>query len=57
MLASAIFVGASLLLSRNVPPLVHGVSVPGTLAMVLSMGMALRLWRAINKSGHLDRRK
>jgi ubiquinone biosynthesis protein len=57
MLTSAIFVGSSLLLSRSVPPLVYDISVPGMAGIILSMGMALRVWLAINKSGHLDRRK
>ena len=57
MLASAIFLGSSLLLSRNVPPLIFDkVSAPGMMACVISIGLALRLWRAIGKSGKLDRR-
>jgi ubiquinone biosynthesis protein len=61
MLASALFVGSSLMLSRNVPPLLyvteHALSVPGTFGMGLSLVLGLRLWRAINKSGRLDRRQ
>lgn len=69
MLASALFLGSSLLLSRNVPPLVGNfwllnkipllgtISVPGAVGVGLSVALGLRLWRAINKSGHLDRRK
>lgn len=61
MLASALFVGSSLMLSREVPPLLylgeHTLSVPGAFGMGLSLGLGLRLWRAIHKSGHLDRRK
>jgi ubiquinone biosynthesis protein len=68
MLASAFFVGSSLLLSRNVAPLVRDlplthwipliqeISVPGMIGMGVSIALSLRLWRAINKSGHLDRR-
>lgn len=56
MLASALFLGSSLLLSRGVPPQLQGVSVPGALAMIVSILLGLRLLRAINKSGHLDRR-
>jgi ubiquinone biosynthesis protein len=56
MLASAMFLGSTLLLSRNVPPLVGGVSVLGAVVFGFSIMLGLRLWRAINKSGHLDRR-
>ncbi len=69
MLASALFLGSSLLLSREVPPLLGDlwllgkipllgkISVPGAVGIGLSVALGLRLWRAINKSGHLDRRK
>jgi len=69
MLASALFLGSTLLVSRAVPPLIQdipfmrwipliqGVSLPGIIGVVVSIGMGLRLWRAIRKSGRLDRRK
>jgi ubiquinone biosynthesis protein len=62
MLASALFVGSSLLLSRGVPPLIDlpfmpALSAPGALAAAVSIVLGLRLWRAISKSGHLDRKK
>ena len=69
MLASALFLGSSLMLSRNVPPLVgdlwllnripllETISVPGAIGVSFSVALGLRLWHAINKSGHLDRRK
>jgi ubiquinone biosynthesis protein len=57
MLASALFVGSSLLLSREAPPLIAGVSVFGASGCLLAMALGLRLLRAINKSGHLDRRE
>ena len=69
MLASALFLGSSLLISREVPPLVldlpltgwipliQEISVPGMVGVTFSIALGLRLWRAINKSGHLDRRK
>lgn len=56
MLASALFLGSSLLLSRQLPPLVFGVSLFGALGVVVSLLLGLRLWRAIHKSGHLDRK-
>ena len=57
MLASALFLGSSLLLSREVPPRIYGISVPGFAGAALAIALGLRLWRAISKSGHLDRHK
>lgn len=63
MLASALFVGASLLLSRQVPPVIHlppllpNTSALGLAAAIVSISLGLRLWLAINKSGHLDQKK
>ncbi len=57
MLASALFLGSSLLLSRDVPPLMYGISALGVAGSVVSFALGLRLWRAISKSGKLDRRK
>ncbi len=64
MLASALFLGSSLLLAHEVPPvlnirwlLLKDISSLGAFGMVLSLTLGLRLWRAISKSGHLDRRK
>lgn len=56
MLTSALFLGSSLLMSRDVLPW-YGLSVPGSLGWLLSVALGLRLLRAINKSGRLDRRK
>jgi ubiquinone biosynthesis protein len=58
MLASALFLGSSLMLAQRVPPLIfQDVSVFGLAGCVVAIGLGLRLLRAINKSGHLDRRK
>jgi ubiquinone biosynthesis protein len=68
MLTSALFLGSSLLLSYKVPPLISifpwqeapyiaGLSILGLLGSFTSIGLGLRLIRAINKSGHLDRRR
>ena len=56
MLASALFLGSSLLMSRHVWPL-YGASVPGVMGCGLSLLLGVRLLRAINKSGHLDRQQ
>jgi ubiquinone biosynthesis protein len=56
MLTSALFLGSSVLLSQQVWA-ISEVSVPGTLGMLLSGLLGLRLLRAINKSGHLDRKQ
>lgn len=63
MLTSALFLGSSLLLSREVPPLLfpdnslvgfHRISVLGLTGSATSILLGLRLLRAIGKSGHLD---
>jgi ubiquinone biosynthesis protein len=54
MWTSALFVGSSLLLSREVPPAPYGVSIPGALGCLASLFLALRLFWAIQKSGKLD---
>jgi ubiquinone biosynthesis protein len=60
MLTSALFLGSALLLSRDVPPVINlswfpKLSALGLAGCVVSIGLGLRLLRAINKSGHLDR--
>jgi ubiquinone biosynthesis protein len=59
MLASALFLGSSWLLANNTGPLIPYVqlSLLGVLGSSTSILLGLRLLRAINKSGHLDRRK
>ncbi|MCE5268398.1 MAG: phosphotransferase [Planctomycetaceae bacterium] len=57
LLASSLFVGSAMLLSFKVPPPLFGISAPGLAAAVVSVALGLRLWRAISKSGHLDRKK
>ncbi len=66
MLVSALFLGSTLLLSREVPPLlfrdqpwwfgIHRISLLGLSGCGVSLLLGLRLLRAIGKSGHLDRR-
>jgi ubiquinone biosynthesis protein len=56
LLTSSLFLGSSLLISQHVWEF-RGVSVPGTLGVLLSAFLGWRLLRAIAKSGRLDRRK
>jgi ubiquinone biosynthesis protein len=65
MLASALFLGSSWMMSNKVAPLlfptkswlgIHEISVLGLAGCVISILIGLRLLRAIGKSGHLDNR-
>lgn len=57
MLASALFLGSSMMLTFKVWPVAfEKISVPGALGCFVSLMVGLRLLRTINKSGHLDRR-
>jgi ubiquinone biosynthesis protein len=56
MLASALFLGSALMISMDVG-VFYGVSWPGAIGMFISAVLGVRLWRAISKSGHLDRKK
>ncbi len=50
ILASALFVGSALILSRSVPPMIWSVSLFGALGCLASIVLAVRLLRAIRKS-------
>ena len=60
MLTSALFLGSAVMLSMKVWPVLTifsgEISIIGAAGIVLSAMLGLRLLRAINKSGHLDRR-
>ena len=65
MMASSLFLGSSLLLSQEVPPLLfpvssylglHRLSLLGLSGCVVSILVGLRVLWAIGKTGHLDRR-
>jgi ubiquinone biosynthesis protein len=67
MLASALFLGSSLLLANKVPPLffngkepvwlgLHQISILGLAGCIMSILIGLRLVLAIAKSGHLDQK-
>ncbi len=66
MLASALFLGSSLMLSREVPPVLfpmgtflgfHRISLFGAAGCLVAVLLGLRLLRSIGKSGHLDHRE
>ena len=62
MLASSLFVTSALLLTHDVHPLINvppfrNTSALGLAAAVASIVLGGRLWLAIAKSGHLDRKK
>jgi ubiquinone biosynthesis protein len=66
MLASALFLGSSWMLSQEVAPLLfpqstflgmHRLSIFGVTGCTVAVLLGLRLLRAIGKSGHLDRRE
>jgi len=54
LMASALFVGSSLLWSRATPPTLYGVSIFGALGALASVILGFRLLWAIHKSGHLE---
>jgi ubiquinone biosynthesis protein len=64
LIASALFLGSSLLLAMKVPPVmfadatyfgIQQISMLGTIGTIISVMMMLRLYLAINRSGHLSR--
>jgi ubiquinone biosynthesis protein len=56
MLTAALFVGSCLLLSRQVPPTIGGVSVLGAVGLIFTFVLGLRLVRAVKKSGGLSKK-
>ncbi len=64
LIASALFLGSSLLLAMKVPPVmfadatyfgIQQISMLGMIGTLVSVMMMLRLYLAINRSGHLSR--
>ncbi|MGV3485756.1 MAG: ABC1 kinase family protein [Planctomycetaceae bacterium] len=64
LIASALFLGSSLLLAMKVPPVmfadatyfgIQQISMLGSIGTIISVMMMLRLYLAINASGHLSR--
>ena len=62
LLASALFLGSSWMLSHKVQPVFNvftwaqDISLLGACGAMVSIGLGMRLLWAINKSGHLDRK-
>jgi ubiquinone biosynthesis protein len=56
ILSAALFVGSSLILSLKVPPIFHGVSVPGTLGCSCAVFMGCLLVREILRSGNTPKK-
>ena len=56
LLTAALFIGSAQLWSREVPPLVHGVSLPGAAGCAVAVGLGFRLLRAIKRSGDIVER-
>jgi ubiquinone biosynthesis protein len=50
LITAAIFLGSSILSSFNVPPMVQGFSIPGTVGLLVSVYLAYKLVRKINRS-------
>jgi ubiquinone biosynthesis protein len=57
MLASAMFLGSAFLLGMKFPPCLSEISLLGAFGATASIALGLRLWRAINQSGRLDRHR
>ena len=66
VLASSLFLGSSLLLANDVPPVLfsrptwfglHNLSILGLMGCFTSILIGFRLLHSINKSGHLDHRE
>jgi ubiquinone biosynthesis protein len=51
ILTSALFLGSALLWSREVPPLLWGVSVPGSIGCVTALAMGGMILMAIWRDG------
>ncbi|MBF0171300.1 MAG: hypothetical protein HQK87_09490 [Nitrospinae bacterium] len=54
VLAAAVFMGSSMLLSSGTPPTVYGLSIFGLLGWGVAIGMIVRALWAIMVAGRLD---
>jgi ubiquinone biosynthesis protein len=57
ILAAALFMGSAQLWSREVQPLVFGVSVPGALGCAGAVVLGIRLLKAIRSTGNLETKR
>lgn len=57
ILSAALFIGSASLWSQSVPPLFHGVSIPGALGCMIAVYLGHKLIRAVKRSGDIDNRK
>jgi len=57
ILSAALFMGSAQLWSREVPPLVSGVSVPGAAGCGAAVLLGFRLLKAIRSTGNLETRR
>jgi len=54
ILAAALFMGSALLWSRDVGPVLGGVSLPGAIGCAIAFGLGFRLVKAIRSTGNLE---
>lgn len=57
VLTAALFVGSAMILSSNVPPTFHGVSIAGSVGCLIAFAMGFRLVRAIQRSGNIESKR
>ncbi len=55
VLTASLFLGSSMLWSRQSPPTIEGVSLFGAAGVAIAVGLSLRLFRAIRKEGGLEK--
>ncbi|MEZ6062396.1 MAG: AarF/ABC1/UbiB kinase family protein [Planctomycetaceae bacterium] len=54
ILSAALFIGSALLWSRNVPPQLWGISIPGSVGWFFALVLGFRLVKAIRHSGNIE---
>jgi ubiquinone biosynthesis protein len=51
VLTAALFLGSAQILASAIPPLIKGVSLPGTAGCLVAILMAARLFRSMARKG------